>query len=203
MFTSVENTIHELEKQKYICSKDIATTVYLALKMEKPVLVEGPAGVGKTDLGKCIAKSLGFELIRLQCYEGLDEAKALYEWEYAKQLLYTQILKDKLSRILEDQATLKDAVNKLTSEEDVFFSEKFLVARPILKAITNDITSLLLIDEIDKSIKRMEEVKKALLTSENQLRLANNKLEDVSVKKLTKKNPTMAEKFANLNKDSK
>ncbi|HQI38145.1 MAG TPA: MoxR family ATPase [Spirochaetota bacterium] len=124
--------------------------------MEKPVLVEGPAGVGKTDLGKCIAKSLGFELIRLQCYEGLDEAKALYEWEYAKQLLYTQILKDKLSRILEDQATLKDAVNKLTSEEDVFFSEKFLVARPILKAITNDITSLLLIDEIDKSDSEFE-----------------------------------------------
>lgn len=156
MFTSVDNTIHELEKQKYICSKEIATTVYLALKMEKPVLVEGPAGVGKTDLGKCIAKSLGFELIRLQCYEGLDEAKALYEWEYAKQLLYTQILKDKLSRILEDQATLKDAVNKLTSEEDVFFSEKFLVARPILKAITNDITSVLLIDEIDKSDSEFE-----------------------------------------------
>ncbi|MDH7553137.1 MAG: MoxR family ATPase, partial [Spirochaetota bacterium] len=92
----------------------------------------------------------------LQCYEGLDEAKALYEWEYAKQLLYTQILKDKLSKILEDQATLKDAVNKLSTEEDVFFSEKFLVARPILKAITNETPSVLLIDEIDKSDSEFE-----------------------------------------------
>lgn len=156
MFSSIEETIQQLEKQKYICSKEIATTVYLALKMQKPVLVEGPAGVGKTDLGKCIAQALGYELIRLQCYEGLDEAKALYEWEYAKQLLYTQILKDKLSKILEDQATLKDAVNKLSTEEDVFFSEKFLVARPILKAITNETPSVLLIDEIDKSDSEFE-----------------------------------------------
>ncbi|MEW6526745.1 MAG: MoxR family ATPase [Spirochaetota bacterium] len=156
MFGSIKDTIQELEKQKYICSKEIATTIYLALKMEKPVLVEGPAGVGKTDLGKCIAQALGYELIRLQCYEGLDEAKALYEWEYAKQLLYTQILKDKLSKILEDQATLKDAVNKLSTEEDVFFSEKFLVARPILKAITNETPSVLLIDEIDKSDSEFE-----------------------------------------------
>lgn len=156
MFSSIDETIQQLEKQKYICSKEIATTVYLALKMQKPVLVEGPAGVGKTDLGKCIAQALGYELIRLQCYEGLDEAKALYEWEYAKQLLYTQILKDKLSKILEDQATLKDAVNKLSTEEDVFFSEKFLVARPILKAITNETPSVLLIDEIDKSDSEFE-----------------------------------------------
>ncbi len=156
MFNSIEDTIQQLEKQRYICSKEIATTVYLALKMQKPILVEGPAGVGKTDLGKCIAQALGYELIRLQCYEGLDEAKALYEWEYAKQLLYTQILKDKLSKILEDQATLKDAVNKLSTEEDVFFSEKFLVARPILKAITNKTPSLLLIDEIDKSDSEFE-----------------------------------------------
>ncbi|MEJ5361785.1 MAG: MoxR family ATPase [Spirochaetota bacterium] len=156
MFSSIEDTIQQLEKQKYICSKEIATTVYLALKMQKPILVEGPAGVGKTDLGKCIAQALGYELIRLQCYEGLDEAKALYEWEYAKQLLYTQILKDKLSKILEDQVTLKDAVNKLSTEEDVFFSEKFLVARPILKAITNKTHSVLLIDEIDKSDSEFE-----------------------------------------------
>lgn len=156
MFSSIEDAIQHLAKQRYICSKEIATTVYLALKMQKPVLVEGPAGVGKTDLGKCIAYALGYELIRLQCYEGLDEAKALYEWEYAKQLLYTQILKDKLSKILEDQATLKDAVNKLSTEEDVFFSEKFLVARPILKAITNQTPSVLLIDEIDKSDSEFE-----------------------------------------------
>ena len=94
MFASIDEVIGSLAGQKYISSEEIATTVYLALKMEKPVLVEGPAGVGKTELGKCVASCLDLELIRLQCYEGLDEAKALYEWEYAKQLLYTQILKD-------------------------------------------------------------------------------------------------------------
>ena len=86
--------------QKYLCNKNVATVVYLGTSLEKPLLVEGPAGVGKTELGKVLADSLGMELIRLQCYEGLDEAKALYEWEYAKQLLYTQILKDKIGEIL-------------------------------------------------------------------------------------------------------
>ncbi len=156
MFETVEDTIKALEGEKYICSREIATTVYLAMKMEKPVLVEGPAGVGKTDLGKCIAGSLGMELIRLQCYEGLDEAKALYEWEYAKQLLYTQILKDKLSSMLEGEKTLGDAVDRLTSEEDVFFSERFLIPRPILKAVTSNRPTLLLIDEIDKSDSEFE-----------------------------------------------
>ncbi len=126
------------------------------MKMEKPVLVEGPAGVGKTELGKCIASALNMELIRLQCYEGLDEAKALYEWEYAKQLLYTQILKDKLSSILECEKSLADAVNRLSGEEDVFFSERFLVPRPILQAITNKKPTVLLIDEIDKSDSEFE-----------------------------------------------
>ncbi|HOP65330.1 MAG TPA: MoxR family ATPase [Spirochaetota bacterium] len=156
MFKSVEEAIQELEKQKYIASKDIATTVYLALKLEKPVLVEGPAGVGKTELAKCIASALDIELIRMQCYEGLDEAKALYEWEYAKQLLYTQILKDKLSEIMGSESTLTGAVNKLSSAEDVFFSDKFLIPRPILKSITKKSRSVLLIDEIDKSDSEFE-----------------------------------------------
>jgi MoxR-like ATPase len=156
MFNDVEETIQLLAGEKYICSREIATTVFLAMKMEKPVLVEGPAGVGKTDLGNCIARSLNMDLIRLQCYEGLDEAKALYEWEYAKQLLYTQILKDMLSSILSGEKTLTDAINKLSGEEDVFFSEKFLLARPILKAISNARPTLLLIDEIDKSDSEFE-----------------------------------------------
>jgi MoxR-like ATPase len=156
MFIDVEDTIKSLERERYICSSEIATTVFLAMKMEKPVLVEGPAGVGKTDLGKCVAQALGMELIRLQCYEGLDEAKALYEWEYAKQLLYTQILKDKLSGILEGEKTLGDAIDKLSSEEDVFFSERFLIPRPILRAISSKTPTLLLIDEIDKSDSEFE-----------------------------------------------
>ncbi len=156
MFTSVEHAIEELEKQKYIASREIATTVYLALRLEKPVLVEGPAGVGKTELAKCIASALNIDLIRMQCYEGLDESKALYEWEYAKQLLYTQILKDKLSEIMGSEDTLKGAVNKLSAAEDVFFSDKFLIPRPILKSITMQKRSVLLLDEIDKSDSEFE-----------------------------------------------
>lgn len=156
MFSSIEDTIKKLESQKYITSREIATTVYLALKLEKPVLVEGPAGVGKTELAKCIASALNIELIRMQCYEGLDEAKALYEWEYAKQLLYTQILKDKLSEITGQEETLSGAIDRLTATEDVFFSEKFLIPRPILKSITNPEKTVLLIDEIDKSDSEFE-----------------------------------------------
>ena len=156
MFSDVENVIKELERAKYIASKEIATTVYLALKLEKPVLVEGPAGVGKTELAKCIASALDIDLIRIQCYEGLDESKALYEWEYAKQLLYTQILKDKLSEIMGSEKTLQGAIAKLTSTEDVFFSEKFLIPRPILKSISGNKRSVLLIDEIDKSDSEFE-----------------------------------------------
>ncbi len=156
MFSSIEETIKQLENQKYITSREIATTVYLALKLEKPVLVEGPAGVGKTELAKCIASALNIELIRMQCYEGLDEAKALYEWEYAKQLLYTQILKDKLSEITGQEKTLSGAIDRLTETEDVFFSEKFLIPRPILKAVTKPEKTVLLIDEIDKSDSEFE-----------------------------------------------
>lgn len=156
MFSSIDETIEKLEDQRYITSREIATTVYLALKLEKPVLVEGPAGVGKTELAKCIASALNLELIRMQCYEGLDEAKALYEWEYAKQLLYTQILKDKLSEITGQEKTLSGAIDRLTETEDVFFSEKFLIPRPLLKAITKPEKTVLLIDEIDKSDSEFE-----------------------------------------------
>ena len=86
-FSDVEDVRHKLEQADYICSQTIATVVYLAQATQKPILVEGPAGVGKTELAKAVAKSLNRSLIRLQCYEGLDESKALYEWEYAKQML--------------------------------------------------------------------------------------------------------------------
>ncbi|MCA9774491.1 MAG: MoxR family ATPase [Myxococcales bacterium] len=151
MFTSIDDVQRKFERLSYISSKEIATCVYLATKLGKPILVEGPAGVGKTELAKVLAAATGAQLIRLQCYEGLDEGKALYEWEYAKQLLYTQILKDKIADVIGDAKGLTDAVDRLAKEEDAFFSEKFLLERPLLRAITAHEATVLLIDEIDKS----------------------------------------------------
>jgi len=151
VFSSIEDVVGRFAKQKYICSRTIATVIYLASHLRKPVLVEGPAGVGKTDLGKVLAEALGRSLIRLQCYEGLDETKALYEWEYAKQLLYTQILKDKIGEVLAGAATLRQAVERIAHEDDVFFSERFIVPRPLLRAILSQDPVVLLIDEIDKA----------------------------------------------------
>ena len=151
MFKSVDDVIQQLGEQDYICDKQIATVVYLAQQLDKPVLVEGPAGVGKTELAKVISKALGRDMIRLQCYEGLDEAKALYEWEYSKQLLYTQILKDKVSETIADADNLADAADRVGAEDSVFFSEKFIVPRPLMQAITSEKPALLLIDEVDKS----------------------------------------------------
>jgi MoxR-like ATPase len=151
MFSSIEEVIERFASQKYIASRRIATVVYLASALKKPILVEGPAGVGKTDLAKVLALALGHELIRLQCYEGLDEGKALYEWEYAKQLLYTQILKDKISEVLTGAQGLAAAVDRIAKEDEVFFSERFVLPRPLLKAITSEKPVVLLIDEIDKA----------------------------------------------------
>jgi MoxR-like ATPase len=151
MFQSVDEVIAGLGTQKYLCNKNVATVVYLGTTLEKPILVEGPAGVGKTELAKVLAESLGMELIRLQCYEGLDEGKALYEWEYAKQLLYTQILKDKIGEILQGAKTLQEAVDHVANQDGVFFSDRFLLPRPLLRALLSDKRVVLLIDEIDKS----------------------------------------------------
>ena len=150
-FRSVEHVRTELEKADYICSKTIATVVFLAQATQKPVLVEGPAGVGKTELSKAVARSLERELIRLQCYEGLDETKALYEWEYAKQLLYTQMVKEKIDDVIKGADSLSDAVDRIASQEDAFFSERFIQPRPLLQAISATRPVVLLVDEVDKS----------------------------------------------------
>src|SRR5215471_5583231 len=151
MFSSIDEVIERFATNNYIASRRIATVIYLASSLKKPILVEGPAGVGKTDLAKVLAASLGHDLIRLQCYEGLDEGKALYEWEYAKQLLYTQILKDKISEVLVGAQGLAQAVERIAQEDEVFFSERFVLPRPLLKAITSEKQCVLLVDEIDKA----------------------------------------------------
>jgi len=151
MFDSVDDVQKQLAEQDYICDKNISTVVFLAEKLEKPVLVEGPAGVGKTELAKVVAAATGRPMIRLQCYEGLDEAKALYEWEYSKQLLYTQILKEKFTDVMAGATTLRDAADRVGREDSVFFSQQFIVPRPLLSAINSEVPPLLLIDEVDKS----------------------------------------------------
>lgn len=140
-----------LKGHDYIASQNISTAVYLAQKLSKPILVEGPPGVGKTELAKATALLLDKPMIRLQCYEGLDESKALYEWKYGKQLLYTQVLKEKLSELTSNSESLKQSVEKLHEFDDTFFSTQFLEPRPLLKALWAEQGAVLLIDEIDKS----------------------------------------------------
>jgi MoxR-like ATPase len=150
-FGSAQDVKAALNEQQYIASDEICTIVYLSQQLGKPLLVEGPAGVGKTELAKAVAGATSRELIRLQCYEGLDETKALYEWEYAKQLLYTQLLRDKLQETLAEAGSLAEAADRLADEEDVFFSMRFLLQRPLLKAILSEEPAVLLIDEIDRA----------------------------------------------------
>lgn len=150
-FDTLDDVATRLSAVDYLASREIATSVFLADRLEKPLLVEGPAGVGKTDLARAFAESTGRRLIRLQCYEGLDEAKALYEWEYAKQLLYTQILKDKLGELMSSAGTVEEAADRVASSDAVFFSRRFLLPRPLLEALTSDVPVVLLVDEIDKA----------------------------------------------------
>lgn len=151
IFNSADTVKDAFSQQKYIASNEISTIVYLAEKLGKPLLAEGPAGVGKTELAKAVSGATHRELIRLQCYEGLDESKALYEWEYSKQLLYTQLLRDKLNDTLGTAGSLAEAADMLACEEDVFFSSRFLLQRPLLRAIQSDQPTVLLIDEIDRA----------------------------------------------------
>jgi len=140
----------------YIASRRISTAIYIAQHLRKPILVEGPAGVGKTELAKSLASWLTLPLIRMQCYEGLDESKALYEWKYGKQLLYTQILREKVGTLIGGANDLGSALEKLHGFGDIFFSKSFLEPRPLLRALEQPGGAVLLIDEIDKSDQEFE-----------------------------------------------
>ncbi|MDZ4290609.1 MAG: MoxR family ATPase [Hydrogenophaga sp.] len=150
-FDSVDLVAKAFASVDYIASREISTSVYLGFNLEKPILVEGPAGVGKTELAKGMAEILDVPLIRMQCYEGLDESKALYEWKYGKQLLYTQLLKDKLGEMMQGAVGLAASMDKLHAHDDLFFSEHFLEPRPLYQALHQERGCVLLIDEIDKS----------------------------------------------------
>jgi MoxR-like ATPase len=154
--SSVDALIAGLGSVGYIASRRIATALYMAVNLQKPILVEGSAGVGKTELALSTANLLGLPLIRMQCYEGLDESKALYEWKYGKQLLYTQILKDHMGKELTDAPDVDSAMDRLHGMGDLFFSEPFLEPRPLLKALRQEGGAVLLIDEIDKSDESFE-----------------------------------------------
>src|SRR5262245_24299479 len=140
----------------YVADHAIALPVWLALRLERPLLVEGPAGVGKTDLARALSEALARPLVRLQCYEGLDEAKTLYEWDYAKQMLYTQLLREAVAQQTAGAPTLAEAADRVAGADVAFFNERFLIARPLLAALTSDVPCVLLIDEVDRADPELE-----------------------------------------------
>ena len=179
----IKKIIRGFAKFNYICNDQLATAVYLASKLEKPILVEGPPGVGKTELANTASHYFKKTLFRLQCYEGLDESKALYEWRYGKQLLYTQILKEQMQDVLEGAKGLRESLNRLLKFEDIFFSEDFLESRPLLQALTSKKGSVLLIDEVDKSDEEFEALLLEIL-SEFQVSIPELGVKKASIKPL-------------------
>ncbi|MBB1157422.1 MULTISPECIES: AAA family ATPase [Amycolatopsis] len=157
-FGSIDEVVDRFAGAGYIAGRRLATTVYLMCTLDKPVLLEGPAGVGKTELAKTLAEVTGRRLLRLQCYEGQDETKALYEWDYGKQLLYIQMLREKIGDVIADAPDLASAVERIDAQDSVFFSDHFLAPRPLLDAVRGEEPAVLLIDEVDRADEALEAV---------------------------------------------
>jgi len=157
-FDTVDDVASALAGHGYIADRQLATAVFVQTRLDKPLLVEGPAGVGKTELAKAVAAATGRRLLRLQCYEGQDDTKALYEWDYGKQLLYTQILREKIGQLLQDAPDLHTAIERVAQQESAFFSERFLAPRPLLEAVHSADPVVLLIDEVDRADEALEAV---------------------------------------------
>lgn len=149
-FSDVDATAAGLDAADYLADRDTVVTTWLAGALGRPLLVEGPPGVGKTELAKAVARARGWELLRLQCYEGLDEQKALYEWEYGKQMLYTQLVREALAETVAGAADLSEAVERVSAHDAAFFHERFLIERPLLAALRSEEPVVLLIDEVDR-----------------------------------------------------
>ncbi len=153
---SPEELSAALKNAGYLASLPLARGVWLALQLQRPLLIEGPAGVGKTDLARALSQALDAPLVRLQCYEGLDESRALFEWNYPKQILYTQLLRDTLASKLQGMNSLEDAMQRLSEGETSFFSERFLIERPVLQALRSPKRAVLLLDEVDRADPELE-----------------------------------------------
>ena len=162
-FADVQDVMARFEEHGYLADHKLATTVFLQTRLDKPVLLEGPAGVGKTQLALSLAEVTGRKLLRLQCYEGQDETKALYEWDYGKQLLYTQILRSTIDEVIAGAKNIDEAVERIGAQESVFFSERFLASRPLLEAVRSTEPVVLLVDEVDRADEALEAVLLELL----------------------------------------
>ncbi|KAA0020099.1 MadB family AAA-type ATPase [Antrihabitans cavernicola] len=155
-FESAQDLREALRAVEYIADDDLSTVVHLATALERPLLLEGPAGVGKTELAKALAAASGRRLIRLQCYEGLDDNRALYEWDYAKQLLHVQMLRDRITAVAEEITDIDEASRYLAGRDFGLYTESFLSVRPLLESVLSDDPVVLLIDEVDRTEESME-----------------------------------------------